>query len=160
MFSSTRRGDRLVGMSVLVLLVTAGIVSDVPNAVRGQKSPPVSERRPPANGAAARLARGKYLVHEVAHCDQCHTPRDANGNLIQSRLLTGAPIPVDGPEYAQPWAAASASIAGLGSYEQSYVFYLLTHGHKPDGTAPQAPMPQFRLTDRDARAVIAYLNSL
>ena len=27
------------------------------------------------------VARGKYLVEEVAKCPECHTPRDAQGNL-------------------------------------------------------------------------------
>lgn len=160
MRSSIRRTDRLAGMGVLILLIAAGVAPDGPTTVRGQRPGPEQERRSTAEEAQSPVAQGKYLVHQVAHCVQCHTPRDASGNLIESRLLTGAPIPVDGPEYAEPWAAASASIAGLGNYEQAYVFYLLTHGHKPDGTAPQAPMPHFQLTERDARAVIAYLNSL
>ncbi|MBI3119919.1 MAG: hypothetical protein HYZ00_14605, partial [Candidatus Hydrogenedentes bacterium] len=33
------------------------------------------------------LARGRYLVEDVAQCIQCHSPRDTNGNLIQSSLL-------------------------------------------------------------------------
>lgn len=160
MLATIRRTDRLAGMAVLVLFIAAGVAPNGPTTARRQK--PVTEHEKPstAEDGPSAVARGKYLVHQVAHCVQCHTPRDASGNLIESRLLTGAPIPVDGPGYAEPWAAASASIAGLGNYEQTYVFYLLTHGHKPDGTVPQAPMPHFRLTDRDARAVIAYLNSL
>ena len=29
----------------------------------------------------ADVARGKYLVEEVAKCPECHTQRDAQGNL-------------------------------------------------------------------------------
>jgi mono/diheme cytochrome c family protein len=110
--------------------------------------------------AKSRIKQGKYLVHHVAQCIQCHTPRNATGALIESRSLTGAPIPLVGPAYAQPWAAESAWIAGLGSYDEAYVHYLLTHGRKPDGSQPKRPMPSFQMTDADATAVIAYLRSL
>ena len=110
--------------------------------------------------AKALISHGKYLVHHVAKCIECHTPRDARGQIIDSRLLTGAPIPVTGPQYAQPWAAQSASIAGLGNYGDAYVRHLLTHGERPDGSFPASPMPKFNLTEEDADAMIAYLRSL
>lgn len=107
-----------------------------------------------------RVAHGKYLVHHVAQCIQCHTPRDRRGDLDRSRLLTGAPIPVVGPAYSRPWAAESVWLAGLRNYDESFVRYLLTHGVKPDGTRPKPPMPSFQLNEQDANAVIAYLKSL
>lgn len=106
------------------------------------------------------IAHGKYLVHHVAQCIQCHTPRDPSGTLIQSQLLQGAPIPVRGPAFSKPWAAASASLAGLGNYQQGFVKHLLMHGKRPDGSRPESPMPRFHLTETDADAVIAYLKSL
>lgn len=104
--------------------------------------------------------QGKYLVHHVAKCVECHTPRDAQGALLETRLLRGAPIPVYGPKYAKPWAAQSVSLAGLGNYEDTFIHYLITHGMRPDGSAPDSPMPSFHLHDEDASAVIAYLKSL
>jgi len=113
------------------------------------------------NSNAHQVTHGKYLVHHVAQCIQCHTPRDESGRLVESQLLAGAIIPVDGPPFAQQvWAAESASIKGLGNYDETYVRYLLTHGHKPDGSSPKAPMPHFKFNDADADAVIAYLRSL
>ncbi len=35
------------------------------------------------------LERGEYLVRSVAGCGECHTPRDAEGNLDQSQWLAG-----------------------------------------------------------------------
>lgn len=104
--------------------------------------------------------RGKYLVHHVAKCIECHTPRDARGELLETRLLRGAPIPVRGPKYAKQWAAQSVSLAGLGNYEETFIHYLLTHGTRPDGSAPDSPMPSFHLHDEDASAVIAYLKTI
>lgn len=106
------------------------------------------------------IAHGKYLVHHVAQCVQCHSPRDEQGTLLDAELLTGAVIPVDGPASMRPWASVSVSLVGLGNYDESFVRYLLAHGQRPDGTHPKSPMPSFRLNDRDVDAVIAYLKSL
>lgn len=38
-------------------------------------------------------ARGRYLAEALAHCTECHTPRNPVGGLLRSRWLAGAPIP-------------------------------------------------------------------
>lgn len=37
--------------------------------------------------------RGRYLVEALAHCGECHTPRNAIGGLDLSKWLHGAPNP-------------------------------------------------------------------
>lgn len=37
--------------------------------------------------------RGRYLAEALAHCGECHTPRDAIGGLDRNRWLAGAPDP-------------------------------------------------------------------
>jgi len=37
--------------------------------------------------------RGRYLAEALAHCGECHTPRNALGGLDVSRWLAGAPNP-------------------------------------------------------------------
>ncbi|MFN4172552.1 MAG: diacylglycerol kinase, partial [Pseudorhodobacter sp.] len=37
--------------------------------------------------------RGRYLVEALAHCGECHTPRNVLGGLDRSRWLAGAPNP-------------------------------------------------------------------
>lgn len=39
------------------------------------------------------LQRGQYLVEALAHCGECHTPRDALGGLDTARWLAGGPNP-------------------------------------------------------------------
>jgi mono/diheme cytochrome c family protein len=39
------------------------------------------------------LARGRYLVEALAHCGECHTPRDGAGGLDTARWMGGAPNP-------------------------------------------------------------------
>ena len=39
------------------------------------------------------LERGRYLVEALAHCAECHTPRDQFGGLDRGRWMAGAPNP-------------------------------------------------------------------
>lgn len=117
-------------------------------------APQTQERAPAGN-----VERGRYLVHDVAMCVQCHSPRTRQGELIESRLLTGAPMPVESP-FPFPFALAVPQIAGLPGFTGDDVVTLLTTGRRPDGTVPMPPMPSFRMTREDAQAVVSYLRSL
>lgn len=105
-------------------------------------------------------ARGRYLTQDVAMCVQCHSPRDASGELDRSRLFKGAPIPLQAPFPARPWAFSAPAIAGLPGWTDADVVVLLTTGRRPDGYMPKGPMPPFRLSREDAEAVVAYLRSV
>lgn len=48
---------------------------------------------PPAAPDDPVVARGHYLVETMAHCAECHTPRDALGRLDSTRWMAGAPNP-------------------------------------------------------------------
>jgi mono/diheme cytochrome c family protein len=107
------------------------------------------------------IERGKYLVLNVAMCVQCHTPRNDQGELDQSRLLQGAPIPIKSPFPSQTWAFEAPKIAGLpGGWTEADLIRLLQTGKGPRGRSPQPPMPPFRLNQADATAIAAYLKSL
>lgn len=112
-----------------------------------------------ASGSDAAIERGRYLVHHVAMCVQCHTPRDREGNLIDERGLQGAPIPVASP-FPEPWAYSSPQIAGLPGFQPEEVTVLLMTGKRPNGEEPLPPMPSYRMSQEDAMAVVAYLESL
>jgi mono/diheme cytochrome c family protein len=106
------------------------------------------------------VARGRYLVDNAIGCGDCHSPRDQRGQFIRSQHLMGAPLAF-APTVPMPaWGALAPQIAGLPSYTDEQAVALLMKGTKPDGTMPRPPMPQFRLTEDDARAVVAYLRSL
>jgi mono/diheme cytochrome c family protein len=59
--------------------------------------------------------RGRYLVEALAHCAECHTPRNAMGGLDTSRWMQGAPNPsgrgsippIAGPDFT--WTAFDIS---------------------------------------------------
>jgi mono/diheme cytochrome c family protein len=106
------------------------------------------------------VERGRYLTHHVSMCVECHTPRDDAGRLLDSKLFEGAPIPVAGPEWSEPWAVASANIVVLAQSEPQRILSVLETGTRPDGTSPRRPMPPFRLRPADAEAIVVYLQSL
>src|SRR5215813_11451457 len=73
----------------------------------------------------AKVARGKYLVEEVAKCTECHTPRDAQGNLNPQAWLQGAPIWIRPVRPIQNWADNVPALAGLPSFTDDQMFRVL-----------------------------------
>ena len=114
----------------------------------------------PSSAGAQELERGRYLVEHVALCVECHTPRDERGELVPSRRLQGAAIPVRSPFPAQTWAFRAPHLAGLPGLTDAEAVRLLTEGIAHTGLPPAPPMPRFRMTRGDAEAVVAYLRSL
>jgi mono/diheme cytochrome c family protein len=106
------------------------------------------------------VARGQYLVMQVSMCYQCHSPRNERGEIIEEQLLMGAPVPLSRPYDSMEWASAAPHLAGMPGYNEESLVRLLTTGVGRNGLRPRLPMPPFRMSDEDARAVFAYLNSL
>ena len=123
-------------------------------------TPPPAPAPPAPAGGDALVEHGRYLVHQVALCVQCHSPRDESGRLLETRLLSGAPIPVASPFSGQPWAYQAPNIRGMVGYTEEEGIRLLTEGITRGGTPPRPPMQPFHLSRDDARAVVAYLKSL
>lgn len=125
---------------------------------------PASEPLPAHESSTADVGnsveRGQYIVHHLAMCVICHTPKDAAGNLDPTRLLRGGPIPVRGPTANSDWAFHAPQLAGLPGWDDEAVVTLLMTGHRPNGKSPRPPMPPFRFHREDARAVVNYLKSL
>jgi mono/diheme cytochrome c family protein len=124
-------------------------------------SPAVEDNSTSSSNSDDLVSRGKYIVEDLAMCIECHTPRDANGDLIRDEYLNGAPVPVKAPPYPQiNWALKAPAIAGMIGYTKDQGIRLLTSGVTRDGRVPNPPMPPFRMSVRDAESVVAYLKSL
>ena len=134
-----------VGLILLVVMVACGVSA-------AQMSTRMS--------SAEQLQRGQYLATHVAMCVQCHTPRNAQGELDRTRLLQGAPIPVPAPFPMSQWAFEAPKIAALPGWVAEDAMRLLQTGKSARGYTPRPPMPPFRMTQEDAAAVVAYLKSL
>lgn len=113
-----------------------------------------------ASSEESAVARGRYLTHDVAMCVQCHTPRDEEGRLLASELFRGAPVPARPTIPGLEWALRAPNIAGLVGFTDEEVIQLLTAGRAESRARPRPPMPSYRLSPEDARAVVAYLRSL
>jgi hypothetical protein len=106
------------------------------------------------------IERGKYLVENVAMCEECHTPRDANGNIDESRRLRGAAIWIVPVHPMTNWANRAPALAGFEGFTEEQGEDILEKGVGPNGLPIQPPMHIYHMSHVDAQAVIAYLRSL
>jgi mono/diheme cytochrome c family protein len=115
-------------------------------------------RADPAHDAA--YNRGAYLVTALAHCGECHTPRNLAGGTKSSEALSGT---ADGPD-GQPVPNITPDPAtGIGQWDQQDIVTLLKTGRTPDDAAVKGAMREAVqdglkfLTDADRQAIAAYL---
>jgi mono/diheme cytochrome c family protein len=124
-------------------------------AAAAQKN--AAQAQSPAQG---NVERGRYLVEDVAMCEECHTPRDSKGDLDESRRLRGAQIWIM-PVHSNPnWAMNAPPLAGFGEYTDQQGQDILERGLGPNGETIRQPMHIYHMNHADAQAVIAYLRSL
>jgi mono/diheme cytochrome c family protein len=106
------------------------------------------------------VARGKYLVTELAKCQECHTPRDSQGNEDDSRWLQGSPVWIMPVHHSSNWAMNAPPIAGFLGFTDQDGYKIFEQGIGPNGIAIRPPMHIYHMNHEDAVAVIAYLRSL
>jgi mono/diheme cytochrome c family protein len=117
----------------------------------------------PAPDRPAAYNRGAYLANALAHCPECHTPRNWLGAMESDRFLAGAPPPVKGAKSAPN--ITSDTETGIGNWSEDDILGVLTDGHTPNFDEVGAPMSEVvkdtaRLTEEDRRAIAAYLKSV
>jgi mono/diheme cytochrome c family protein len=102
------------------------------------------------------IARGRYLVEALAHCGECHTPRDATGGLDTARWLQGAPNPSgQGRIPAIPAAEWSAEDIEAYLFSGFTPAFDVVGGSMADVVAHMARLPA-----QDRNAIAAYLVAL
>ncbi|HEV2177988.1 MAG TPA: c-type cytochrome [Terriglobia bacterium] len=104
--------------------------------------------------------RGRYLVEDVGMCGECHSPRDAQGNLDRARWLQGAPTWFTPVHAMRNWAYTAPALAGLPSFSDADMTNILEKGLTPEGAPIRPPMHVYHMTHEDAAAIAAYLRSL
>jgi mono/diheme cytochrome c family protein len=117
-------------------------------------------RRANQQQAQGEVERGKYLVEEVAKCQECHTPRDDQGNLDVHAWMQGAPIWIMPARHIDNWADRAPALAGLPSFTDIEMERVLEKGIGPQGETLRPPMHIYHMNPDDAKAIIAYLKSL
>jgi len=106
--------------------------------------------------------RGAYIVEALAHCGECHTPRNFFGAIQRDNWLTGARMPV-GDLVA---GNLTPDKSGLADWTAADIATLLESGDLPEGGTVGAEMGEVvrnstsHLTAQDREAVAAYLKAL
>ncbi len=113
----------------------------------------------------SKIAYGAYLAGPVAHCVECHTPRD-KGQLVRDRLGAGGR---EFPDFDHPGAITiSRNITpdpqdGLGLWSDADIKRAILIGERPDGAKLAGTMPfaaYNRMSSDDVNAITDYLRSL
>ena len=111
-----------------------------------------------------KLSRGKYLVEEVARCQECHTPKTAEGQFDQTKWLKGSTLNIQAIAEIKGWHKASPDITSTSRLFQRWgdagLVKFLSTGLNPNGGPAGAPMPTYKMTQADAEAIVEYLKSL
>ena len=103
-------------------------------------------------------ARGRYLSEALAHCGECHTPRNLFGGVQPSKWLAGAAMP-DGKG-----KVPNITPAKLTWTDKEIVTYLTT-GATPEfdfagGATAEVVSNLARLPQTDVEAIAAYLKTV
>ena len=113
----------------------------------------------PDPSKSARWNRGAYLTNALAHCAECHSPRNAFGAVIESRRFAGGPAP-DGQG-----GTPNITSTRLKNWKAEDVAAMLADGTTPDadlvgGSMAEVVANTARLTQDDRLAIGEYLKSL
>jgi mono/diheme cytochrome c family protein len=105
--------------------------------------------------------RGAYLAEALAHCGECHTPRNLAFALNNRRKFAGA--------VTAGWRAfniSSDKSTGVGAWSDDDLVSYLSTGHAPGHGTASGPMGEAvdhslsKLAPEDIRALVSYLRSV
>jgi mono/diheme cytochrome c family protein len=105
--------------------------------------------------------RGAYLAEALAHCGECHTPRNLAFALNNHRKFAGA--------VTAGWRAfniSSDKATGVGAWRDDDLISYLSIGHAAGHGTASGPMGEAvdysfsQFTPEDIRAIVAYLRSV
>jgi mono/diheme cytochrome c family protein len=109
---------------------------------------------------SAAYNRGAYLATALAHCGECHTPRNFLGAMKSGRRLAGT---LDGPDGQLVPNITPDPGTGIGKWEKSEVVDLLKTGITPEQSKVKGAMRETIedglkfLSDDDLEAIADYL---
>ena len=110
---------------------------------------------------SAEWNRGAYLVQGLAHCEECHTPRNFTQGLKTSSRLSGA---VQAGWHA--YNITSDKTSGVGNWSDDELVAYLSTGAAPGRANAAGPMAEVvtdstqYLTREDIRSIVIYLRSV
>ena len=116
----------------------------------------------PVATQSAEWNRGRYLVEAVAHCEECHTPRNFLGALERSHGFAGNP---QGPDKQKAPDITPDDETGIGKWSLDDIITVLKSGMTPDGDSVGSGMADVvdgtsKLTGADRHAIAVFIKSL
>jgi mono/diheme cytochrome c family protein len=120
-----------------------------------------NERFKPDTDQSAQWNRGAYLAEALAHCGECHTPRNLAFALDNRKKFGGA--------LTAGWRAYNISndpAGGLGAWHDEDLITYLSIGHAAHHGSAGGPMGEAvdesfsQLAPEDVHAIVAYLRSV
>ena len=120
-----------------------------------------NERFAPDAEKSADWNRGAYLAEALAHCGECHTPRNPAFALNNRKKFGGA--------LTAGWRAyniSSDKSSGVGAWHDEELIAYLTKGHAAGHGSAAGPMGEAvdesfsQLVPDDVHAIVAYLRSV
>lgn len=119
----------------------------------------------PDTSKSSEWNRGAYLSLAVAHCGECHTPRNFLGGLDKSRWFFGADED-NGPEGEAVPNIRSDDAKGIQAWSKEHIETYLESGEDPEGDYAGSLMFDVvdggteLLSGEDRAAIATYLKSL
>jgi mono/diheme cytochrome c family protein len=113
----------------------------------------------PDPSQSAQWNRGAYLVNAVAHCAECHSPRNIFGAIKERYRFAGGPDP-EGEGFIP-----NITQRGIGDWSEKDIATLLESGDLPDGDRIGGAMVRVvrntaKLSAEDRAAIATYIKSL
>ncbi|MBV8752623.1 MAG: cytochrome c [Hyphomicrobiales bacterium] len=115
----------------------------------------------PNTAKCAEWNRGAYIAEALAHCGDCHTPRNLAFALDNRRKFSGA--------VAAGWRAYNITAdkaTGIGAWSDDEIFAYLAKGHAMGRGTASGPMGEAvdrsfsQMEPADIRALVTYLRSI
>lgn len=115
----------------------------------------------PDTSQSAEWNRGAYLIEALAHCGECHTPRNIGFALDNRKKFAGA--------LTAGWRAfniSSDKATGLGDWSDDDIVSYLSVGHAKDHGTASGPMGEAvdhsfsKLASADIKAMVTYLRTV
>lgn len=156
--------DADLAATIKYLRAQPAVQNKVPRSVFNFPLPPAYGpplKKVSAPPARDKVAYGGYLV-AIAHCMECHTPRDENGMLVEARLGAG------GQNIKGPWGDSisrnlTPHAEGLRDWSDAQIAAAIRTGKDRSGQPYKPPMAfdwYHSITDADMAAIVAYLRTL
>lgn len=156
---------RVLGILALAVIAVAAIGISYLALRKPAQRPALTET---VEATPHRIARGRYLVHNVAICLDCHSERTLAYGLPIKPGSEGVRGFIWDRQSDFPGVLAAANLTpdaetGLGKWTDGEIMRAIREGVDRDGKAlfPIMPYGHYRsMSDEDARSIVAYLRSM